>query len=176
MQVVVVGASETGLTCLEHLLLQPNMSFSSITLLAPGGICTDSLANQVTADQVARMGLQASVAIVDSHMVALDTQQQQLVLADGTQMPYDLLVVATGLQVCPVVSCSAIAFCSVDSYNNSKSTLCPLGQGLPAVTCSVPQSSHPKLVHLSCSHCCISIKHAHKVFLQSWGTLGVKDP
>jgi hypothetical protein len=32
-------------------------------------------------------------------MVALDVQQQVLVLADGGQLPYDLVAVTTGLQV-----------------------------------------------------------------------------
>jgi NADH dehydrogenase FAD-containing subunit len=99
-QLVIAGASETGLSCLEHLLLQPNTRFTSLTLLAPGGVRTDGVASQFTADRVARLGLHASVSTVDSHLVALDAQQQVLMLADGGHLPYDILAVTTGLQVC----------------------------------------------------------------------------
>lgn len=98
-QVVVAGASETGLACLEHLLVQPSLRFTNITLLAPGGIHSDSLGSQFTAQRIAQLGLHASVTMVDSHIVALDPEQQLLVLADGSQLPYDLLTVVTGLQV-----------------------------------------------------------------------------
>jgi NADH dehydrogenase FAD-containing subunit len=53
---------------------------------------------------VARLGLHASVSTVDSHLVALDAQQQLLMLADGGHLPYDLLAVTTGLQVCRCVA------------------------------------------------------------------------
>lgn len=99
-QVVIAGASETGLSCLEHLLLQPHIKFTHLTLLAPGGINTDGVASQLSAQRISRLGLHANITTVDSHLVALDAQQQLLMLADGTQMPYDLLAVATGLQVC----------------------------------------------------------------------------
>lgn len=107
-QIVVAGASQTGLACLERLLLQPHTRFTSITLLAPGGIHTDSIAGQLSAAHLARLGLHANVTVVDSHLVALDTQQQLLALADGQQLPYDLLAVTTGVQVCSYV-CVGIA-------------------------------------------------------------------
>jgi hypothetical protein len=68
-------------------------------MLAPGGLRTDGVAGQLTAERVSRLGLHANITTVDSHLVALDAQQQLLMLADGTSLPYDLLVVATGLQV-----------------------------------------------------------------------------
>lgn len=48
---------------------------------------------------MSRLGLHANITIVDSHLVALDAQQQLLMLADGSSLPYDLLALATGLQV-----------------------------------------------------------------------------
>lgn len=99
LQVVIAGASETGLSCLEHLLLQPGTRFTNITLLAPGGLRMDGIAAELTAERVSRLGLHANITIVDSHLVALDAQQQLLMLADGSSLPYDLLAVATGLQV-----------------------------------------------------------------------------
>lgn len=107
-QVVVVGASETGLACLEHLLLQPDTRFTNLTLLAPGGVRTDGIARQFTPERVSRLGLHASVTTVDSHMVALDPQQQLLMLADGAHLTYDLLAIATGLQVSLAVTKAAV--------------------------------------------------------------------
>lgn len=99
LQIIIAGASETGLSCLEHLLLQPHIKFTHLTLLAPGGVNTRGISSQLTAERIARLGLHANVTIVDSHLVALEAQQQLLVLADGGQIPYDVLAVATGLQV-----------------------------------------------------------------------------
>jgi hypothetical protein len=39
LQVVIAGASETGLACLEGLLLHPSLQFTNLTLLAPGERC-----------------------------------------------------------------------------------------------------------------------------------------
>jgi hypothetical protein len=63
---------------------------------------------------VARMGLQAAVTIVDGQMASLDTAQKLVGLDDGSQLPYDLLVVATGLQVCTSQCC----------FSSSSRTLC----------------------------------------------------
>jgi hypothetical protein len=100
-RLVIAGASETGLACLERLLCQPHVRFTSITLLAPGGAASSlgGVACQFTASRVARMGLQASVTVIDGHMVGLDTAERLVLLADGGRVPYDVLAVTTGLQV-----------------------------------------------------------------------------
>lgn len=38
LQIVISGASECGLAVLERLLLDPELQFNYLTLLAPGGI------------------------------------------------------------------------------------------------------------------------------------------
>uniref|UniRef100_A0A383WNS6 Cilia- and flagella-associated protein 61 N-terminal domain-containing protein n=1 Tax=Tetradesmus obliquus TaxID=3088 RepID=A0A383WNS6_TETOB len=97
-QIVIAGASQTALSCLEQLLLQRHISFNSLTLLAPGGVPVGGVACTYTAGLVARMGVQAAVTIVDGQMASLDIAQKLVGLDDGSQLPYDLLVVATGLQ------------------------------------------------------------------------------
>jgi hypothetical protein len=99
LQIVIAGASQTALSCLEQLLLQRHISFNSLTLLAPGGVPVGGVACTYTAGLVARMGVQAAVTIVDGQMASLDTAQKLVGLDDGSQLSYDLLVVATGLQV-----------------------------------------------------------------------------
>jgi hypothetical protein len=84
---------------MEQLLLQPELRFNSLTLLAPGGVAVGGVACKYTGSAVVRMGLGAKAALVDARMVEVDRQQQLLVLEDGNVLPYDLLVIATGLQV-----------------------------------------------------------------------------
>ena len=84
---------------MEQLLLQPDLRFNSLTLLAPGGVAVGGVACNYTGGVVVRMGLGAAAALVDARMVEVDRQQQLLVLEDGNVLPYDLLVIATGLQV-----------------------------------------------------------------------------
>jgi hypothetical protein len=99
-RIIVSGASETGLALLEALLQQPRMRFTSITLLAPGGVVVGGVGSELSAARLAAIGLQASVTVVDSHMVALEASERMVLLADGSQLAFDLLAVTTGLQVC----------------------------------------------------------------------------
>ncbi len=48
-QIVVVGASETGLAAVESLLMNHELSFNHVTLLAPGGISVAGIATQYPA-------------------------------------------------------------------------------------------------------------------------------
>jgi hypothetical protein len=97
-QILVVGASECGLAAVERMLLDTNLSYNSITLLAPGGISVGGPACEYTASLVARLGLDARVRLLDAELIGLDAQQQVIELSDGTQQQYDLLLVACGVQ------------------------------------------------------------------------------
>eukprot|EP00775_Hariotina_reticulata_P004215 gene4215-4464_t len=98
VQIIFVGGSETALSCIEQLLLHPQLTFTNLTMLAPGGVTVGGVACEYTAALVARMGLEATVTLVDGHMTQLDRHQKLVGLADGSQLPYDVLVVATGQQ------------------------------------------------------------------------------
>lgn len=54
LQIVIAGASETALSCLEQLLVQPHITFTNLTLLAPGGVSVGGVACSYTASLVAR--------------------------------------------------------------------------------------------------------------------------
>ena len=97
-QVVVVGASECGLAAVERLLLDPQLSFNYITLLAPGGISVGGVACEYTASLIARLGLEARLTMVDAELIGLDVQQRVMELSDGRQLPYELLLVTSGVQ------------------------------------------------------------------------------
>eukprot|EP00928_Gymnodinium_smaydae_P086928 TRINITY_DN71311_c0_g1_i1.p1 TRINITY_DN71311_c0_g1~~TRINITY_DN71311_c0_g1_i1.p1 ORF type:complete len:1571 (+),score=434.65 TRINITY_DN71311_c0_g1_i1:635-4714(+) len=105
-RIVVVGASDCGLSFLESLLSIPHLTFNSLTLLAPGGLeyhhshhlpliaGTAAYSHQ----ELRRIMLELRVRILDSRMVQIDRQQRCCILHDGTMLPYDYLVVGAGLQ------------------------------------------------------------------------------
>jgi hypothetical protein len=55
--------------------------------------------NQLCPGLIAKLGLDARVAVVDAEMVGLDRTSRLLELSDGSQLPYDILMVTSGLQV-----------------------------------------------------------------------------
>merc|ERR1719217_1942151 len=105
-RIVVVGASDCGLSFLESLLYIPHLLFNSLTLLAPGGLeyhhshhlplIAGSAA--YSHHELRRIMLEYRVRILDSRMVQIDRQQRCVVLHDGAILPYDYLIVAAGLQ------------------------------------------------------------------------------
>ncbi|GAX75485.1 hypothetical protein CEUSTIGMA_g2928.t1 [Chlamydomonas eustigma] len=97
-QIVVVGASECGLSAVEQMLLHPYLSYNYITLLAPGGISVSGPACEYTASLVARLGLEAGVHVLDGELVSLEVEQRVAELSDGVRLAYDLLLVTSGLQ------------------------------------------------------------------------------
>lgn len=95
---MVVGASECGLAVVERLLLDPELQFNYLTLLAPGGIKVGGMACQFTAGVIARLGLEARVMLLDAEVIGLDRGSKLLDLSDGSQIFYNQLVLAAGLQ------------------------------------------------------------------------------
>jgi len=105
-RIVVVGASDCGLSFLESLLSIPHLHFNSLTLLAPGGLeyhhshhlplVAGSAA--YSHHELRRIMLELRVRILDSRMVHIDRHQRCCILHDGSMLPYDYLIVAAGLQ------------------------------------------------------------------------------
>lgn len=60
-QVVVVGASECGISAIEQLLCSTELEFTSITLVAPGGITVGGAGSSYSSQDVSRIGLDAQV-------------------------------------------------------------------------------------------------------------------
>lgn len=105
-RIVVVGASDCGLSFLESLLSIPHLLFNSLTLLAPGGLEYHHAHHlplvagtaAYSHNELRRIMLELRVRILDSRMVQIDRQQRCCILHDGSMLPYDYLVVAAGLQ------------------------------------------------------------------------------
>eukprot|EP00397_Hematodinium_sp_SG-2012_P001935 GEMP01001940.1.p1 GENE.GEMP01001940.1~~GEMP01001940.1.p1 ORF type:complete len:1503 (+),score=407.10 GEMP01001940.1:185-4693(+) len=105
-RILVVGASDTGLSMLDSLLSIPHLHFASLTLLSPGKLCfeTDDTAPLIAQSaayshcELRRVMLPLRVRIIPGRMIALDRQQRCVVLPDGSMLPYDYLVITAGLQ------------------------------------------------------------------------------
>lgn len=110
-RIVVIGASTAGLSVLEELLTLPHAYFPKLTLVAPGGVADErfdgvrSLCTQGTSAPggydsrlLDRLGLRDRITIVEDRMLFIERDPQAVVLADGSLLPYDFLVLATGLQ------------------------------------------------------------------------------
>lgn len=120
-QIVIVGASDTGLSCLEALLTGPRHRgtlFTHLALLSPGGLAAAaasaasgplaaSALGRFALETLERLRLQGLVADVDGTLGAIDTERRVAVLQDGRELPYDVLAIATGLQVgcCGLTAC-----------------------------------------------------------------------
>jgi len=107
-RIVVVGASDTGISFIETLLSTRYLHFTNITLLAPGGLnyrnCRDgksnlkSVSTSYTNEELARLMLEAKVRVIDARMVDIDRQQKNIFLHDDSIIAYDTLVLTIGLQ------------------------------------------------------------------------------
>ena len=107
-RIVIVGASDTALSLLEHLVFNPHLHFSNIVLVSPHGIPKappTSLAQSCcyTEESLCGLGLSTWINVVRGHLTALDREHQSIRVMsnDGEQvavLAYDYLVLTTGLQ------------------------------------------------------------------------------
>ncbi|KAK6999486.1 cilia- and flagella-associated protein 61 [Biomphalaria glabrata] len=111
-RIVVVGASDVGMTFMETLVFCPHLKFNNITLISPHGLPGDLppheirdtlLANSFAygKDDYAKLALRTWVNVVYGKMTALDRTKKQVVVNDADVVPYDHLVICTGQQYLP---------------------------------------------------------------------------
>eukprot|EP00741_Cyanophora_paradoxa_P022490 tig00021464_g21716.t1 len=105
-RLVVVGASDTGVSFLESLSFVPYLRFTSLTLVsragsrgpAPGEPSFVSTSHCFTRLEYAQLALESKVRVFDGKVVDMDRGRRTLALSSGFLLPYDYLVVTTGLQ------------------------------------------------------------------------------
>jgi len=103
-RIVVVGSSDTGISLLHTLLSIPHLFFASLILLTPGKLESDGSAPITTQNaaynhgELRRLMLSKRVRLIDARMIALDREQRVVLLPDKSMLPYDTLVLTTGLQ------------------------------------------------------------------------------
>lgn len=109
-RIVVVGASDTGISFIEALLSIGYLQFTNIVLIAPGGLShhhvgenrssnLKAYSTSYTQQELKRLMLETRVRVINARMVDIDRSDKNIILDDDNKIiPYDTLVLAMGLQ------------------------------------------------------------------------------
>ncbi len=106
-RIVVVGASDTGLSFIESLLMIREVNFTNITLLAPGGLVTMHVKSQrdylraastnYSLEELRNLMIDARTTVLDAKMVKLDKKLKRILIDKNAYIPFDILVLSVGL-------------------------------------------------------------------------------
>lgn len=103
-RIVVVGCSDAGLSVIHSLLSANQFRFRSITLVSPGGLYEQSKVNLFQrslafySQELSRVAINRRISVIDDKLVSISRNDQQVTLKSGAAVPYDVLVLTTGLQ------------------------------------------------------------------------------
>ncbi|XP_043552797.1 cilia- and flagella-associated protein 61 [Chiloscyllium plagiosum] len=107
-QIVVVGASEVGISFLETLVFCPHLRFHNLTLISTSGLpgsYSTSVRRKFKAasynynhDDHAQISLQTWVNVVTGKMIGINRAAKYVLVTGETKVPYEHLILCTGLQ------------------------------------------------------------------------------
>jgi len=107
-RIVVVGASDTSISFIEALLSISYLDFTSIVLVAPGGLPNNhymekkenlkAYSTSYTREELKKLMLESRVRVINARMVDIDRSDKNIVLHDDTVIPYDTLILGMGIQ------------------------------------------------------------------------------
>ncbi|CAH3017155.1 unnamed protein product [Porites evermanni] len=108
-RIVVVGASDVGISFLETLVFCPHLRFNNLTLVSnhgmPGQLTPDEFRSKFlpsslcyTQEDFVHMALSTWVKIVEGKVIALDRTNKVVKVTGGAFIPYDYLILCTGQQ------------------------------------------------------------------------------
>jgi len=103
-RIVIAGCSDAGMSLILSLLSATQFRFSSITLVSPGGLHEESKVNLFQqslafySQELSRVAISRRISVVDDKLVSISRNDQQVTLKSGAVMPYDVIVLTTGLQ------------------------------------------------------------------------------
>ncbi|XP_041062031.1 cilia- and flagella-associated protein 61 [Carcharodon carcharias] len=107
-RIVVVGASDAGISFLETLVFCPHLRFNNITLISTSGLRghqSSSIRRKFKAssycyshDDYAQMSLQTWVNVVTGKMIGINRAAKYVLVTGDTKVPYEHLILCTGQQ------------------------------------------------------------------------------
>ncbi|GCB76549.1 hypothetical protein scyTo_0016574 [Scyliorhinus torazame] len=107
-RIVVVGASEAGISFLETLVFCPHLRFNNITLISTCGLPGyhsssrhgkfKASSHSYNHDDYAQMSLQTWVNVVTGKMIGIDRAAKHVLVTGDTKVPYEHLILCTGEQ------------------------------------------------------------------------------
>ncbi|XP_051867186.1 cilia- and flagella-associated protein 61 [Pristis pectinata] len=107
-RIVVVGASEVGISFLETLVFCPHLRFNNITLISKCAVPVShsyatcrrfqTRSHSYEHDDYALMSLQSWVNVVVGKMIGIDRAGKHVIVTGGTKVPYEHLILCTGQQ------------------------------------------------------------------------------
>uniref|UniRef100_A0A7M4EU95 Cilia and flagella associated protein 61 n=1 Tax=Crocodylus porosus TaxID=8502 RepID=A0A7M4EU95_CROPO len=100
-RIVVVGASNVGISFLETLIFCPHLKFNNLTLISTHGLPGKNLPGLnhcFNEKDYALMSLCSWVNVVVGKMTGIDRAAKHVVVSKGKKVPYDHLVLCTGQQ------------------------------------------------------------------------------
>lgn len=106
-RIVVVGASDTGVSFIESLLSNRYLQFTNIYLLAPGGLSyyhideynknMKSSSFSYTLREYRNLLLENRVTVIDARLIEIDREEKRIILNDESVLRYDILLLTMGL-------------------------------------------------------------------------------
>lgn len=108
-RIVVVGASDTGISFLEKFCFCPHLHFKNISLISHRGLPGESSIEKKESDlrpssccyskeNYAQMSLRTWVNVIEDKMVAIDRVHKVITTLQGHHVPYDYLLLCCGQQ------------------------------------------------------------------------------